>query len=61
MEVLYTKYINLLLKDNDSREITKLITEIKPCFSSEDLEILKRILGNKDIIEFILKVKIYIY
>ena len=29
MEVLYTKYINLLLKDNDSREITKLITEIK--------------------------------
>lgn len=57
VEVLYTKYINLLLKDNDSREITKLITEIKPCFSSEDLEILKRILGNKDIIEFIHKGK----
>ena len=57
VEVLYTKYINILLKDNDSREITKLITEIKPCFSSEDLEILKRILGNKDIIEFIHKGK----
>lgn len=52
VDELYIKYVNIL-KNNDSRELKKLILEIRPCFDKTDLNLIKKILGTQDIIEFI--------
>ena len=50
---LYTKYIDILMANNDKRGIISLITEIRPCFDKDDLKIIKKVLGTKDIIEYV--------
>lgn len=53
VDELYVKYLNNLIIDNDKRGITKLISEIRPCFCKGDLVLIKKILGTEDILKFI--------
>ena len=50
---LYKKYVEILMNNNDKREILKLINEIKPCFDKKDIEVIDKLLNVKDIIDFI--------
>lgn len=50
---LYTKYIEELINDGESRKIKNLVMEIRPCFTEEDLTVFKSELGFNDIIDFI--------
>lgn len=51
LDELYIKYINML-KNNDIRGFEKLILEIRPCFDKNDLNLIEKILGTRDFIEF---------
>ncbi len=53
IDELYIKYLNILVKENDKRGLSKLIFEIRPCFDKEDLRLIKKILGTNDLLEFI--------
>ena len=55
VDEFYIKYVNDLILNNDKRGIYKLIREIKPCFSKDDILLIKKIIGVEDIIEFIEK------
>ena len=52
VDELYIKYIGLL-KNNDIRGFKKLILEIRPCFDKNDLIVIEKKLGTKDLIEFV--------
>lgn len=52
VDELYIKYIDLL-KNNDIRGFEKLILEIRPCFDKNDLNLIEKILGTKDFMEFV--------
>lgn len=53
VDELYLKYVNTLIATNDKRGLEKLVVEIRPCFSKEDLSVIKTVLGTLDILEFI--------
>lgn len=53
IDELYTKYIEVLKTENDKRGLIKLINEISPCFTKGDLSLIEKILGTKDILEYI--------
>ena len=53
IDELYIKYLDALMVDNDKRGLTKLIIEVRPCFDKDDLILIERILGTKDLLEFI--------
>ncbi len=52
IDELYIKYVELL-KRYDSRGFKKLILEIRPCFTKNDLNVIKKILGTEDFLSFI--------
>lgn len=53
VDELYIRYLDKLLKNNDKREIQKLIAEIRPCLDKEDINLIESILGTKDILDYI--------
>ncbi len=53
IEKLYKKYLNDLIKNKDSRGLNKLILEVRPCFDKNDLVLIKKVLGTKDLLEYI--------
>lgn len=59
VDQLYEKYTNDLIINNDSRGLTKLLKEIRPCFSNDDLNFISKYLGSADILEYISDKKDY--
>ena len=55
IEVLYCNAIDKLKESNDKRLLEKLINDIKPCFSINDINTLNSILGCSDIVEYVNK------
>lgn len=55
IEVLYCNAINKLKESNDKRLLEKLINDIRPCFSINDINTLNAILGCSDIVEYVNK------
>lgn len=53
VDELYKKYVKDFINLNDSRALVKLIEEVRPCFTKEDIEIFRNQLGCTDIIDFI--------
>ena len=53
IDELYIEYLDALMVYNDKRGLTKLIIEVRPCFDNDDLMLLERIVGTKDLLEFI--------
>jgi len=53
VDELYIKYLNIFVNQNDVRGLEKLLTEIRPCFDKNDLNLIKEILGTKDLLDFI--------
>ena len=53
VDELYIKAIELLETKNDKRNIEKLISDIKPCFTHDDILLIKEILGVDDFLLFI--------
>ena len=53
VDELYKKYVDVFLKSNDMRGLKKLIIEIRPCFDKNDIRLIEKNLGTKDILEFI--------
>ncbi len=48
VDELYIRYVDELIFNNDKRGIKKLIKEIRPCFSKDDILLVKSILGEED-------------
>lgn len=55
VDELFIKYVNELILNNDNRGFIKLINEIKPCFDKEDIALIKDVIGEEDLINFIKK------
>ena len=53
VDELYAKYVEIFLKNNDIRGLKKLILEIRPCFDKDDINLIEKNLGTKDILDFI--------
>ncbi len=53
VDKLYAKYVEIFLKNNDIRGLKKLILEIRPCFDKDDINLIEKNLGTKDILDFI--------
>lgn len=53
IELIYEKAVNQLRKNNDARLLTKLITDIKPCFDKDDIEVIKKNIGYEDVLDYI--------
>lgn len=53
VDQLYERFVNELIADNDKRGLVKLISEIRPCFTKDDIELITNTLGVKDILDFV--------
>lgn len=50
---LYVKYVKDLIKYNDKRKITKLLSEITPCFDKKDRKTINKVLKVDNILDYV--------
>lgn len=50
---LYNNYVTKAIEENDVRGLTKLISEIRPCFDKEDICLIKEEIGMDDLLTYV--------